>query len=434
MDYSRLRLDRIMQVAASQKHCTADGKDNLRFVGEGGETFFHSLLALHTTSEVIQEHLRRKSDIQEEEGDVSSEENHSAQANHSWLLNQDKSGATVLHVAIHRNSWHLSKIVKMLLLACPELVSTPMICGTYPLHVLTGQTLTIPSQVFQQILQAAPYLASAQDRNGDTPLSLLYKNVLRFRWARNWELMGQAPPEYTQPNNSSSISTGVLSHKDLSTMTIIAPTEYLDYSIQLLEACHNQKNKNLSWHTICATDRCPPLLVRMLLHQLHSQHHGDSFLCRRQIFRDRDKNGRLPLHYAAKAEAVSTRLLPLDCSQRHWTVVEIILSALPAAASIMDNTGRLPLHYAVANTTLVVDNESDVDRRDPLKAVLSLARTCPTALSVPDPVTRLYPVLRLASLMDATNHESNMGGHQLDVLYRLLRANPSICKYHLANV
>jgi len=467
MDCSRADLGRILQESAINPYHGLNGTDYFwadhQGVSPTGESALHRFLAFHTTSkEALEEFLHAAA--------------RSGRIDVAALLHQpNHAGATALHVALHRNSWHVAGIVDTLLHAAPRLAVTPMHCGTFPLHVVTGHSLTINSAVFGALLRAAPGVATEQDVHGDTPLSLLYQNVLRFRWARAWELQGQPPPDYDTLMSCSRSSR--LQKKDLSCMTIIAPDQFLDCALQLLEAAanrtgtgsdynnNNNTNNNtccsrLTWHSICATDRCPPLLIRMLLHQLcfqqqQQQQHGDipaaasssssSSLIRRH-FRERDAQGRLPLHCAAAAQA--TRCLPGATTQTTTTtVMELVLTAFPAAASVSDGSGRLPLHWAVANPTLQEEKKQQQQQhnqgvlRSPLKAVLALARTFPASLTVPDPETGLYPVLQLAatgsdimSVDDDDDDEANDNDGVMDVLYRLLHTNPSVCNYHRQSV
>lgn len=125
------------------------------------------------------------------------------------LCDGNDCGVTALHVAVHRNSWHVVEFVDCLLHAFPTLASTPMKeSKTYPLHIVMGHNITIQESVFYSLIQADPAVAAKQDYRGDTPLSLLWKNNLRFRWARAWELFNTVP-DYT---------TG-----DLSWITVISP-------------------------------------------------------------------------------------------------------------------------------------------------------------------------------------------------------------------
>ena len=128
----------------------------------------------------------------------------------SFVGRRNRMGATALHIAVWRNSWHAGDVVELLLHANPEeskeggegvtssltptpppplsLASIPMRCGAYPLHVACGLPhLTLRSEILRSLLDADPTLAFAEDVNGDNPLSILWKNVLRYRWARSAE-------------------------------------------------------------------------------------------------------------------------------------------------------------------------------------------------------------------------------------------------------
>lgn len=110
-----------------------------------------------------------------------------------FLHFQDMKGITALHVAVYRNSLHVDKIARLLLswdsssnefLTSDEdaqevsLASIPMICGSYPLHILTGQNLTIKEELLETLLCADSSIPFKDDVNGDNPISLLWKNTL----------------------------------------------------------------------------------------------------------------------------------------------------------------------------------------------------------------------------------------------------------------
>jgi hypothetical protein len=81
------------------------------------------------------------------------------------------------------------------------------------------------------------------------------------------------------------------------------------------------------------------------------------------------------------------------------TVVERYWSTLPAAA-VVDH-GRLPLHFAV---------DVDVNRQLVLERVAPSAllafKAYPEALTVPDPVSGLYPAYQLAACCSIINSDS----------------------------
>jgi hypothetical protein len=102
-----------------------------------------------------------------------------------------------LHVAVYKNSVHVEKIVKLLLdwnssSDCSHtssidarkkcsLASIPMKCGSCPLHIVTGQNLTIKEELLKTLLSADSSVVLKEDANGDNPLSLLWKNTLVSR-------------------------------------------------------------------------------------------------------------------------------------------------------------------------------------------------------------------------------------------------------------
>lgn len=106
------------------------------------------------------------------------------------LHDQDLRGITALHVLVYRNSLHADKLAKLFLdwdgssSENPKkvsLASIPMVCGSYPLHLLTGQNLTIKEELLETLLSADPSIPFKDDINGDNPISLLWKNTLVSR-------------------------------------------------------------------------------------------------------------------------------------------------------------------------------------------------------------------------------------------------------------
>ena len=105
------------------------------------------------------------------------------------LSNLHWRGVTALHVAVYRNSLSVDKIVKLLLnwdqnqnvhqgAEGVSMASIPMACGSYPLHILTGQNLTINETLLETLLCADSTIPFRDDVNGDNPISLLWKNTL----------------------------------------------------------------------------------------------------------------------------------------------------------------------------------------------------------------------------------------------------------------
>jgi len=391
MDVARSELNRLLHFINAHAWTLEDkyGMENHRYyfldqsgTSPEGDTALHRILALHAPPAAIDNFLQHQScHIRV----LKSNDHHSV---YDGLLQPssmdavNKAGANVLHVAVHRNSFHVNQVVQLLLSKCPELASMPMKCGSYPLHILAGHTITIPAGVLQSLLQVDPHVARMEDCHGDTPLSLLWKNVLRFRWARYWEVYGRVPD--------------MSKTRDLSWMTVIAPEQFRDYGIQLLQA---GRNGPLTWHHVCSTPRCPPLLIRLFLQQ--PQYLKSNFM-------EPDENGLLPLHHAAAAEPVSLQFVPDEVANHLTSVLDLVLQAAPAAAQVMDHSGRLPLHYAL---TRKVD-----------ASILPLLCACPEALMVQDPLTGLYPAQQLASQLE---NDKNV-----DIVYRMVRACPDVVNFH----
>lgn len=235
--------------------------------------------------------------------------------------------------------------------------------------------MTIQDGVLNQLLSADPSVVLKDDVNGDNPFSLLWKNVLRFRWAISKE-KGHKDMDYFDGG--------------LSWMTIIAPDQYLSYSLQMMNALRivmglsgSDQPGKCSIHEICAIPRCPPLLLRLALtdkYKLKFGISGDAYSL--------DQNGMLPLHHAVQNPVANERFVPpyFDCKLQ--SVVEILLDEYPESVTVADNYGRIPLHYALQNGRL----EEDL--------LLAMIRLYPESLRLQDPVSGLYPFMLVASKTD----------------------------------
>jgi len=78
----------------------------------------------------------------------------------------------------------------------------------------------------------------------------------------------------------------------------------------------------VTWHNICTFPRCPPLLIKILAQKMSI----DSLL-------QQDEEGCTPLHYAAKGAAMSRASIPQHVLEESKSIVELILSLAPQAAS-----------------------------------------------------------------------------------------------------
>ena len=413
-----------------------------------GDSALHRLLALHASPCVIQnfvdhmkEHRRRldkmmqqRQQQQEEEQPDKTKKNTSERrdggrkgGNSSdailmgryWDLPHPPSidqvnykGVSALHVVLYRNSWHVYDIAKLLLQECPALATMAMRpCGSYPLHVLMGHCVTLPKQHVLDLLLQQPdggNMVWKEDKGCNNPLSLLWQNVLRFRWARRWEEDDVAPPPSFMRNGSKQQTKGSIRGRggDLSWMTVISPCQFMDYSLAMLQAAY--RRNHLTWHDICGFPRCPPLLVRVVLlcQQLDKRppiwpcnNNGSVYpqvgiMVEGSIFA-KDEHGRLALHRAADSPAVININLPLSLRQGQITsLVELLLLqqqykqpigvqhhnqdsaaaiASEAAAAVLDDMGRFPLHYACFKQSV--------------RTVARLIVAYPEALRASDPMT-----------------------------------------------
>lgn len=252
------------------------------------------------------------------------------------------SGATALHVALHRCSWGVLEIVHLLVSAIPQLPSIPMhSTNVYPLHLVCyhyGKLLLSDSdkyQLFCMILEAWPQAATERDSDGDTPLELLFY--------------------YDDQQNPRSLVRAALR---LARVSVFCDRDNID----------------LTWYHLCSLPKFPSGLMVELL-TLYKDTNFTGVLGGFTGQRD-PATGRTPLHASAAAES---------SSRPGRSLVQVVLQADPTAVILRDHQGRLPLHDAVVNPTL---KRSDI---------MSLAQAHAEALTVLDPITGLWPFLSLAT-------------------------------------
>lgn len=319
MEVSRRELSRIM--AYKNPHGWAipdtDEKEHRYFFldnifSKEGDTPLMRLLALHATPLTVENFLFFDKSL-EPKGGLCIQDNVSNETSipkEAGVLRSNHHGVSPLHVALQRNSWYASEIVQLLLKADRTLVRRRMTyTGSYPLHISMANSLTIQRQVLKDLLAADPSIVQKEDVEGDNPVSLLYKNVLRFRWARNWVIRSM-PPET----------------RDLASqswMTVITPDQFLDFCTTMIKAFQTDGGsvQNITWHDICAFPRCPPLLMKIL----ESKMSRDDLL-------QQDETGCTPLHQIAKAAALSRTSIPQHVLNESPTALELVMRLAPQAA------------------------------------------------------------------------------------------------------
>ncbi len=274
-------------------------------------------------------------------------------------------GISPLHVAVFRNSYHVLSVIEALLEVHPSLMEWPMRDGNLPLHIYLQHAMTMDRRVLQLLL--TPHNHLSKNEHGDRPITLLYHNVLRFQWARNWELYDILQHHHTQQ----------------SWLTIIAPQQFLEYALLLLQTD--------DVYTICQSPECPPLVLRLLLEKLDNRVLQQRYPCL--------------LHAAAQATA--------SCRPPRWhegtqwpTLVSYLLLHVDQQRKTRDHQHqRLPLHYALKYSTNVSD----------MKKLVTVS------YDAIDPVTQLPPALLYASSRTEENDVD------LDWLYELVRSYPVVC-------
>lgn len=275
------------------------------------------------------------------------------------LLQRDsKTGATALHVALHRNSWAVTEIVHLLLQVAPELARMKTTQNVYPLHVACAHFCDRDdkSDLLGMLLKHCPEAANAPTVTGETPLRVLFGS---------------------DKKNEDDIST----HQPKQLQEAQRNFFLIEPAIQIAEsAMGSSTTKNqMTWYSLCALPRCPAELIELLIfieleaYAAEDPQTGALRLDRHRCFLQPDlATGRLPLHAAA--------------AQGDDALVQLVLLQAPTAASRFDFQGRLPLHCAGSNTTALQ-----------AESLVRLARAYPEALSVRDPYTGLYPFLAAAS-------------------------------------
>eukprot|EP00977_Amphora_coffeiformis_P022988 scaffold12027_cov168-Amphora_coffeaeformis.AAC.2 len=321
MEPSRKELGRIMAYKNPHAWAVPDSneKEHRYFsldsmLSKEGDTPLMRLLALHATPLTIKNFLFysencRRRDYQH---GLSRQENVSNKPStlEDGVLKSNHLGVSPLHVLLHRNSFYVGEIVRLLLSVDPTLVRRRMkITGSFPLHISMANSLTLEQEVLQDLLVVDPSVVYEEDVDGDNPVSLLYKNVLRFRWARNWVTRSMSP-------NAADLTSQ-------SWMTVITPDQFLSFCTAMIIAAQGNGSihGNITWHSICAFPRCPPLLIKILEQKMST----DSLL-------QQDEESCTPLHYAAKAAAMSQASIPQHILKESESTLELILSLAPQAA------------------------------------------------------------------------------------------------------
>ena len=339
-------------------------------------------------------------------------------------------GVTALHVAVYHNSFHAQSIVQQLLKQQKELASIPMNCGSYPLHILCGHNVTIRKEVLQELLLADPSVVWKEDYNGDTPLSLLWKNVLRFRWAQQDKIVLEAEEEEDSIVMMGYYNSPIQNRRRRSRpswMTMISPDQFVEYSLMMIQAALNKQMLRLV--DICRIPRCPPHLIQLAIQYAHKSTTCCS--CLDPDLLAADDMGMSALHQAAQNKPGATRFIPVAVLEHMNSVVDILVETFPCMALQCNNRGRIALHYAL---------ERGIGK-DGLSAeeLYRLVEANPDSLGIRDPVSGLYPFALLAASncrpaqlrhdWMETDEPPEVPKEQVDSIFTLLRHLPEAAIY-----
>uniref|UniRef100_A0A7S1Y3E1 Uncharacterized protein n=1 Tax=Grammatophora oceanica TaxID=210454 RepID=A0A7S1Y3E1_9STRA len=291
----------------------------------------------------------------------------------SYLL--DREGQTVLHHACLFRA--PSQVVEALLFCSPALARFQNDVGELALH--WAARLNLPMEVLKLILQAYPEGGFVQDKDGVSPLELLWDRHCRrlydlfrttftakqTRTFHTWRRMMLLVNAYATATGKSGGDHGDGDDNNNSSS--------ID-NIEVLPELH-----------AIASCPCPPRFMKFALKLYKEQ------------LSMRDARGRTILHCAS---SVDDMVVPTEATMEHLTVV---VQASPSnAIRSLDNAGKLPLHHALES--------GKAWDAGGLSLLLKLE---PRALSTRDHKSRLYP-FQLAASRDS----------KVDSIYSMLRADP----------
>ncbi|KAL3822441.1 hypothetical protein ACHAXA_007448 [Cyclostephanos tholiformis] len=296
-------------------------------------------------------------------------------------------------------------VVRILLAGCrdPSMITGAKdVDGDTPLHAACR--FAAPNNVLETLLQANPTTVTWKDYEGLNPLTRL--------WVRYFVLVGEH------------IISNIKQPSDL-TGDLIGAWEK---SLLLLQVMHAEENRGREGQNQVASFRavhvassvdCPRCVTRIAM------------VVSPQQLLMRDELNRLPIHIAAAApvycvhdlrgegfiedayidddhqrRAERSRMKESQSKYEEPSVIDILLSGEPAAASERDPHGQLPLHLAIMRGKAWDDG------------VKALVEAFPDALTTPDNKTNLYPFMLAASV--------GRGRGDCSTIYALLRAAPDL--------
>ncbi|KAL7543154.1 hypothetical protein ACHAXR_013253 [Thalassiosira sp. AJA248-18] len=332
------------------------------------------------------------------------------------LLNAWPEGAERVGTS-HMNPLHITcssphasvDVVRVLLAGCRDslmITGAKDVDGDTPLHAACR--CAAPMDVLVTLLQANPITVTWKDYEGLNPLMRL--------WVRYFVLVGEH------------IISNIKQPSDLNSDLV----EAWQKSLLLLKVMSAMENRNDGKQHSEREDTASPFLT---------VHASSSVDCPRCVVRiatvlfpqellKRDEKNRLPIHIAAAApvyavhdlrgegftiddamfdddpERRASRPMKKECKYKEPSVIDILLSGDPSAASERDRHGQLPLHVAIMRGKTLD------------QGVQALVEAYPDALEAMDNQTNLFPFMLAASV--------GRGRGDCTTIYALLRAAPEL--------
>ena len=266
-----------------------------------------------------------------------------------------------------------------------------------------------PFRLIRALLQAFPAGAETPSRHGDLPLDIACRYNASIEVLR--ELVKDHPDTVGQSSKWGKTAVSALWEGRTTTASLRVEEDYSDVFWQkmqvLLEALATSRQQAQGQptdtlyivHAVVALGSlgCPYEVLKYVLQKYPEQ------------VSQTDGMGRLPLHIAVGPAQWSHRSRR-KYKPREKRVIVRLLEMHPHGARTFDPTepaGRYPLHTALTC------------RHQWKTGVQELFEGAPEAISLPDPVTRVYP-FQLASIPIRSTTVD------LDTIYHLLRAQPTV--------
>lgn len=313
---------------------------------------------------------------------------------HELLFVDKKQQSALHHACLFRAP---AQIIEMLLYQAPELARMANSDQELPLH--WAVRLSMPKEVLKWLLAVHPESGCvAKDREGNTALSLVWKNqeadLLNLWWASGRQAVLESPRWQSILFFLNCYSSFLQQKQDSFSPTTIELEGAYETLVQ-----HKKTFQPLHTATHCCN--VPSPLFALIL----------------QVYQDDlqrpDPMGRLPLAIAC-LDPVSNR------SVGAFTKIHLMVAGSPEAVAHRDHCGRLPLHLALENGFIW---EEGIDR---------LIQVAPKSVLVNDPISGL-PCFLLAATgsqrregcLDGARGDPMGESLSLSTIFRLLRSDPA---------